>query len=391
MTVRWRTQDRTAHAGTDYTAASGGLRFAAGTTRQTITVPTRDNAWDEPARTFRVTLSGATGGAQIWDAVGIGTIQDDDHPSVGRLEVPARGAVQSGVGVVSGWLCEARSVQVEWQPVSRVEAAYGTERADTAAECGDVDNGFGLLWNWNLLGDGEHTVRLLVNGRVWITRRVTVTTLGEEFRRELEGTYELEDFPSVGESVTVQWQEAQQNFVIVGGEPPDGTTDTGNTFPHAVLENPPAGSYQSGIGIVSGWVCEAEAIEVEFIPEDGEAWREAVAANTERLDTVEVELEGETGEVETVEVCGDTDNGFGLLFNWNRLGDGVHEVVVRADGEVLGHRTVRVTTLGEEFRRGLSGTYELADFPTEGETVTLEWRQAQQNFVVTDRQKGRDE
>ena len=383
VTVRWRTRDRTARAGTDYPADSGTLRFAAGTTRQTITVPTHDNAWDEPDRAFRVTLSGATGGAQIRDATGIGTIQDDDAPSAGRLEVPARGAVQSGVGVLSGWLCEARRVQVEFvtpgQPVSRVEAAYGTERADTASECGDVDNGFSLLWNWNLLGAGAHTVRLLVDGQVWITRRVTVTTLGEEFRRGLAGTYAVADFPTEGERVTVRWQEAQQNFVIAGGEAPAGTQDTGSDFPHSVLENPPPGSFQSGIDFVSGWVCDADAIAVEFRPEDGAPWRAEAAYGTVRGDTAEAELAGET-----VEVCGDTDNGFGLLVNWNHLGDGVHTVVVRADGEEIGRRTVRVTTLGAEFRRGLSGTYTLADFPAVGETVTIAWQESQQNFVITD-------
>ena len=385
VTVEWTTRDGTARAGTDYTAGSGTLRFPAGTTRQTITVPTHDNTRDEASRTFTVILSRATGGVRLQDARGRGLIRDDDDPSPGRLEIPAFGTVQSGVRVLSGWICEARQVHIEFitpgQPVRRVEAAYGTERADTATECGDMDNGFGLLWNWNILGDGRHTVRVLVDGRVWMTRRVMVTTLGAEFRRELAGTYALADFPTAGETVTVEWQEAQQNFVLAAGEPPDDTEDTGADFPHAVFENPAPGSFQSGIGIVSGWICEAEEIEVEFLPEDGEPWREEAAYGTERVDTVEVERAGET-----IEVCGDTDNGFGLLVNWNRLGDGVHEVVVRADGAVLGRRTVRVTTLGAEFRRGLSGTYELADFPTAGETVTIAWREAQQNFVITDRQ-----
>ena len=385
VTVEWTTRDGTARAGTDYTAGSGTLRFPAGTTRQTITIPTHDNARDEANRTFTVILSRATGGVRLQDATGRGLIRDDDDPSPGQLEIPAFGTVQSGVRVLSGWICEARTVHIEFitpgSPVRRVEAAYGTERADTATECGDMDNGFGLLWNWNILGDGRHTVRVLVDGRVWMTRRVMVTTLGAEFRRELAGTYALADFPTAGETVTVEWQEAQQNFVLAAGEPPDDTEDTGADFPHAVFENPAPGSFQSGIGIVSGWICEAEEIEVAFLPEDGEPWREAAAYGTERVDTVEVERAGET-----IEVCGDTDNGFGLLFNWNRLGDGVHEVVVRADGAVLGRRTVRVTTLGAEFRRGLSGTYELADFPTAGETVTIAWWEAQQNFVITDRQ-----
>ena len=92
------------------------------------------------------------------------------------------------------------------------------------------------------------------------------------------------------------------------------------------------------------------------------------AYGTERLDT-----EG---------VCGDTDNGFGLLFNWNRLGDGVHRVIARVDEVELGRATVTVTTLGQEFLRGAAGTCEVADFPGVGETVLLEWQQTSQNFVI---------
>ena len=30
------------------------------------------------------------------------------------------------------------------------------------------------------------------------------------------------------------------------------------------LENPGAASFQSGLGLISGWVCEAEAVEIEL-------------------------------------------------------------------------------------------------------------------------------
>lgn len=95
-------------------------------------------------------------------------------------------------------------------------------------------------------------------------------------------------------------------------------------------------------------------------------------------------------------LCGDTDNGFGLLVNWNEFGAGAHEVVARVagvrigrrstvDGIELGRATVTVTTLdaAEPFVRGLAGACVVADFPTEGQTVTLEWQQGQQNFVIT--------
>ena len=82
-------------------------------------------------------------------------------------------------------------------------------------------------------------------------------------------------------------------------------------------------------------------------------------------------------------MCGDTDNGFGVLFNWNRLGDGEHTVIALGDGVELGRAVVTVTTLGQEFLRGAEGECVVEDFPSPGETVTLEWQQNQQNFVIT--------
>ena len=135
------------------------------------------------------------------------------------------------------------------------------------------------------------------------------------------------------------------------------------------LENPRADSAQSGIGIISGWVCEAGQVEIDITTEDGRVLLYKAAYGTERGDTERV--------------CGDTDNGFGLLFNWNLLGDGEHEVAVLVDGTVLGQATVQVTTLGQEFLRGAEGRYVLDGFPTPGNSVVIEWEQSLQNFVIT--------
>ena len=91
-----------------------------------------------------------------------------------------------------------------------------------------------------------------------------------------------------------------------------------------------------------------------------------------------------TERLDTLEACGDTANGFGLLFNWNLLGEGAHEVVAFVDGEELGRATVRVTTVGEgteaKFLRGAEGKCVVEDFPMPGEKVTLEWQQSSQNL-----------
>ena len=283
----------------------------------------------------------------------------------GYLENPGADSFQSGVGILSGWVCEAAVVEIELNGMPQ-EAAYGTERLDTAGVCGDTDNGFGLLFNWNLLRDGEHKVVALVDGVELGRATVMVTTLGEEFLRGVTGTCEAEDFPTLGERVTLVWQQNSQNFVIAEGSPPVGATPGRSSAVAGFLENPGHNSFQSGVRVLSGWVCDADTVELAI----GTAGRQVAAYGTERLDTAGV--------------CGDTDNGFGLLFNWNLLGEGEHEVVAFVDDVELGRATVRVTTLGEEFLRGAEGECVVDDFPRLGQSVLLEWQQNSQNFVVTD-------
>ena len=111
-------------------------------------------------------------------------------------------------------MCDADVVELEINGGAHVVAAYGTDRADTAAVCGDRDNGFGLLFNWNLLGDGDHTVRALADGEAFGRATFTVTTLGVEFLQGTQGETVVADFPSPGEAVRLIWQQAQQNFVL---------------------------------------------------------------------------------------------------------------------------------------------------------------------------------
>ena len=93
--------------------------------------------------------------------------------------------------------------------------AGGTPRACVAT----TDNGFGLTYNWNLLGDGEHTVRALADGVEFANVTVTVTTLGAAFLEDIDRNVPVHDFPDVGTKVVLRWQEAQQNFVITGQYP----------------------------------------------------------------------------------------------------------------------------------------------------------------------------
>ena len=426
------------------------------------------------------------------------------------LENPAPDSHQSGVSVVSGWACEAEEIVIEIDGTP-FTAAYGTPREDTQEMCGDTDNGFSLLWNWSNSGDGAHTVRALSDGVEFGTATVTVTTFGTPFLREASGSYILDDFPTTGEEIRIQWAESLQNFVIQGnpaaftkdfvqaaldrydregreatlayyndpasvegqwymfiidendlfvshpampeligrdvktivgsdgyelGKEIAKATETGHwihyLWPHpsrsphlnpcspdpdlcpapvgaceeeeapkrswvirhdglifgsgyyepadscefatffvgvdmygysrepdyysrvpdiaAVLENPTPQSFRSGVSAISGWACDAEEIVIEI--NRGRIPYAPVRGGTVGIKpkSKAIKLTAAYGTVraDTAEVCGDTDNGFSLLWNWNNLGDGVHTVRAFIDGVAFAQSRVTVTTFGDD-------------------------------------------
>ena len=135
----------------------------------------------------------------------------------------------------------------------------------------------------------------------------------------------------------------------------------------AMLDLPQPGSIQSGIGAILGWKCETNGpITVRF---DGGDPIPAVYGS-QRSDT----------EV----ICHDTDNGFVLGWNWNILGQGLHDVEVFDNGELFASVTVLVATLGDEFQQDLHATVIVPDFPQPGESTKLRWQESAQNFVIAE-------
>ena len=77
VTVDYATADGTATAGSDYTATSGTLSFAAGETQKSVSVPVLDDAHDEGSETLTLTLSNPSG-AYLADGSATGTINNTD-------------------------------------------------------------------------------------------------------------------------------------------------------------------------------------------------------------------------------------------------------------------------------------------------------------------------
>ncbi len=85
VTVDYLSTDETAEAGSDYIAAAGTVSFDVGTTTQTITVQVQGDVGKEEDETFLLRLVGCTY-ATIGDAEGLGSISEDDWPSVAFVQ-----------------------------------------------------------------------------------------------------------------------------------------------------------------------------------------------------------------------------------------------------------------------------------------------------------------
>ena len=136
------------------------------------------------------------------------------------LESPANGATLSGIGFISGWKCDAKNITVKLDDGGHVPVALGQPRADTRLICGTVENGFITQVNWNFLKDGEHTAIAYEAGKEFARSTFTVVTTGVEFLRvgnqPITTQCEVRDFPSMGETSRLVWEESTQHFELAG-------------------------------------------------------------------------------------------------------------------------------------------------------------------------------
>jgi Matrixin len=146
------------------------------------------------------------------DIAGVNTIYPSLPPATGVLENPPQGGFVSGISIISGWKCTAGTLTFTTDNGPPGVLSYGSSRGDTP--CDNINNGFVALWNWNINGAGQHTIRVFDDGVQFAQATFIVTTLGQEFLTDASGAYLLPNF--AGRNVIVQWQESLQNFAIVG-------------------------------------------------------------------------------------------------------------------------------------------------------------------------------
>ena len=97
VTVNYSTVAGTAEAGVDYSTRTGTLSFPPGTATRTVSVPTLSDSLVEPNESLTLQLS-APANATIGDGSGVGTIVNDDVPSVPTLAIDSVSVVEGSSG-----------------------------------------------------------------------------------------------------------------------------------------------------------------------------------------------------------------------------------------------------------------------------------------------------
>jgi uncharacterized repeat protein (TIGR01451 family) len=153
VTVHYATTDVSATQPADYTSTSGTATITTGNTSTTVNVPVVGDTIDETDETFHVDLSSPSGGA-IADNQGVGTIIDDDGPTISIGDA----SVTEGN---SGTTPATFTVSLSAASPQTITVHYATSD-DTATQPSDYAATSGTL-TFNP-GDTSKTVTVNVNG-----------------------------------------------------------------------------------------------------------------------------------------------------------------------------------------------------------------------------------
>jgi hypothetical protein len=134
------------------------------------------------------------------------------------IDSPLPGSVQSGtVAPPTGWRCTAGVITASIDDGPAIGFTEQQNRGDTAGPCSNTgDNAFIIAqpWNWNLFGDGLHTITFSDNGTQFASVTFEVVTFGTEFLLDQSASCIIPNFPDPGADVEVSWDQAIQNFRI---------------------------------------------------------------------------------------------------------------------------------------------------------------------------------
>lgn len=120
----------------------------------------------------------------------------------------------------------------------------------------------------------------------------------------------------------------------------------------------------TGIGLITGWHCTASVVELQV--DDFPLMR--AGTRTPRGDTAGV--------------CGRSDTGFSLTYNYNLLAPGNHTLRAYADGQLFSQTSFQTIGFGLEWLSGKHGSCAVYEFPGPGRMAVATWVESLQNFTL---------
>lgn len=135
--------------------------------------------------------------------------------AVGTLGTPNKNQKVSGVGVISGYHCTSNNIDVYMDGVHLGKAGAGTKLLGTVDTCGKAETGFSLLYNFNNLNEGTHTIEVYAdNVRFDSTTFTSFRSGGVPWLSGKSKRSWISDFPEPGKTAIVEWSQSNQNFLI---------------------------------------------------------------------------------------------------------------------------------------------------------------------------------
>lgn len=134
------------------------------------------------------------------------------------LGIPSPQTILSGIGVISGWKCDAGDLTIRFNGGPPRPLLHGARRQDVldAGACPSADVGFVSIMNWSDLGDGEHTAVAYDDGVAFARSRFRVVTPRYGFTPpHVEGECIADDFPEPGDRSRFLWNPATQHMELV--------------------------------------------------------------------------------------------------------------------------------------------------------------------------------
>jgi uncharacterized repeat protein (TIGR02543 family) len=179
VTVNYATSNGTATAGSDYTAATGILTFAAGVISQTFTIAIADDQSVESSETINLTLSSPTGGATLGSPTSaVLTIADNDQAGIqipGTFQAEDYKAGGSNVGYYD---LTAGNTGGVYKPNDAVDIEVTSDPIGGGYNVGWTDNTEWLAYDVNVQSSGTYKMTARLASGLIGTKTLTVTIDG---------------------------------------------------------------------------------------------------------------------------------------------------------------------------------------------------------------------